>query len=154
MRVDHFRKRFIIAVKTEHADKTADNQVPPMRIHHVLRMPENMLFLGKAHHLERRLHFFKRSIALLHRIRLIELHKPNKKLGLVLAQAQPRSHFRDARARKILVTVHHATDEIFGLEPDFIRENAERKGRVRLLLCAIIILQKLPVVQVFEDFFP
>ena len=125
-----------------------------MRIHHVLRMPENMLFLGKTHDLERRLHFFKRRIAFVHRFGLIELHKPDKKFRFMLAQAKSRRDLRDARARKVLVAVHYATDEILGLEPDLIRKYTERKGGVSLLLCAILILQKFPVIQVFEDFFP
>ena len=44
-----------------------------MRIHHVLRMPENVLLFGEARDLERGLHFFERGVPFVGRFRLIEL---------------------------------------------------------------------------------
>ena len=128
----------VVAVKTEHAYKAADDEVSPVRIHHILSVSEQLLFFGKSHDLEYGLHLVKCSV---------------KEFRLVLAESKPASNFGDALARKVLVAVHDAADEIFRLETDLVRKYAEREGRVGLFLCVVVIFQKFPVVQVFEDFF-
>ncbi len=123
-----------------------------MRIHHVLRVPENVLLFGEARDLERGLHFFERGVPFVGGFCLIELHECNEKFCLVLAEPESRRDFGNALVRQILVAVHHAADKIFRFETDFVRKHAKRKGRVRLFLPVIIVPQKFPVVQVFEDF--
>ena len=143
----------VVAVKTEHAYKAADDEVSPVRIHHILSVSEQLLFFGKSHDLEYGLHLVKCSVPFFGGFGLVELDEGYKEFRLVLAESKPACNFRNALARKVLVAVHDAADEIFRLETDLVRKYAEREGRVGLFLCVVVIFQKFPVVQVFEDFF-
>ena len=142
----------VVAVKTEHAYKAADDEVSPVRIHHILSVSEQLLFFGKSHDLEYGLHLVKCSVSLFGGFGLVELDEGYKEFRLVLAEPEPASNLGNALTRKVLVAVHDTADEVLRLETDLVREHAEREGRVGLLLCVVVILQKFPVVQVFEDF--
>lgn len=118
-------ERLVITVKTEHADEAADGEVSPVRIHHVLRMPEHMLLFGKSYNLEYGLHLVKCSVPLLGSLGLVELDEGYKEFRLVLTEPKPACNFGNALARKVLVAVHDAADEIFRLETDLVRKYAE-----------------------------
>ena len=87
VRVHLFGERLVVAVKAEHADKAANRQVTPMRIHHVLRVTQNMLFFGETDHLEGSLHLIEGGVALFGGFGLVELDESDEKFRFVLAKA-------------------------------------------------------------------
>ena len=114
-------------------------------------MSKNMLLFGESCNFERGLHFFECGIAFFGRFRLVELHESDKEFCFVLAESESRGDFWNALVRKILAAAHDSADKILRLESDFIRKHAKRKGGVLLLFAVVIVPQKFPVIQVFED---